>query len=242
MESEIDYIIKIAREKKGGDRLHFLLNKVAVMMYIAMADEIKKVLGGGRILDWGCGYGHLSYLLKHRSFNVESYDTNKEEELNQIRKRFGINCLYGNEESEIPYSDGKFDAVVSCGVLEHVNDEGASLSEIYRVLKENGYFFVYMLPNIYSYTEFIAQIKGRGVHLKKYNKKQIKKSLVANGFEVLKISYSNAIPKNLTGISGLLPYIYNRFYKQVVFFDRILTTVFPINKFSGVYSVLCRKD
>lgn len=241
MESEIDYIIKIATEKEGGDRLYFLLNKVAVMMYIAMADEIKKALNQGRILDWGCGYGHLSYLLKHRGFKVESYDINREEELNRVRKRFGVNCLYGDEKSEIPFSDGEFDAVVSCGVLEHVNNEDASLSEIYRILKENAYFFIYMLPNLYSYTEFIAHIENRGIHPKKYNRKQIKKSLVANGFEVLRISYCNAIPKNLTGISGILPYIYNRFYRQIVCLDRILTRVFPINNFCGVYSVVCRK-
>ena len=241
MESEVNYIIQVAREKEGGDRLYFLLNKVAVMMYIAMADGIKRILNKGKILDWGCGYGHLSYLLKKRGFDIESYDINGEEELEQIRRRFGINCVYGDDGAEIPFSEGEFDAVVSCGVLEHVSDESASLREIFRVLRENGYFFIYMLPNLYSHTEFIADIKGRGVHPKKYKRKQIRKSLISNGFEVLRISYCNAIPKNLTGISGSLPYIYNRFYKQIVYLDKILTRVPPINTFSGVYSVICRK-
>lgn len=241
MESEIDYFIQIAKEKEGTDKLYFLLNRAAVMMYIAMADEIKRVLGKGRILDWGCGYGQLSYLLKKRGFSVESYDINREEELNRVRIRFGIDCVYGDDGSEIPFPETEFDAVVSCGVLEHVEDETASLREIYRILREDGYFFIYMLPNLFSYTEFIAGIMGRGVHPRKYRKERIRKSLISCNFDILKISYCNALPKNLTGIHGVLPYIYNRFYKQVVYLDRILARIPPINIFSGVYSVICRK-
>ena len=43
--------------------------------------------------------------------------------------------------------------MLSCGVLEHVQDPDASLDEIRRVLRPGGTFYVTNLPNRYSYTE-----------------------------------------------------------------------------------------
>ena len=53
-----------------------------------------------------------------------------------------------------------FDAVLSCGVLEHVEDPDASLDEIRRVLQPGGTFYVYKLPNRASYLEAIARRLG----------------------------------------------------------------------------------
>ena len=52
---------------------------------------------------------------------------------------------------------GSFEAVLSCGVLEHVEDPDASLEEIRRVLVPGGTFYVYKLPNRTSYLEAIAR-------------------------------------------------------------------------------------
>ena len=242
MIEEVDCIIKIAKEKKGGEKPFFLLNKVAIMMYIAIANEIKNNLRNGKILDWGCGYGQLSYLLKNRGLNTISFDINKEEELNQLRKKFGIECLYGETGEKIPFPEKHFDAVVSCGVLEHVENEDGVLLELFNILKKNGYLFIFMLPNMYSYTEFIARLRNKDVHPRKYNKRQINKKLTASGFKVLNISFNNMLPKNLTGFTGFLPYFYDKYYKQIVGIDEVLTKIFPINVFSGVYSVICQKS
>ena len=64
----------------------------------------------------------------------------------------------------LPFDDGAFDAVLSCGVLEHVEDPDASLEEIRRVLVPGGTFYVYKLPNRTSYLEAIARRAGLYYH------------------------------------------------------------------------------
>ena len=53
----------------------------------------------------------------------------------------------------LPFDDGSFDTVLSCGVLEHVQDPDGSLDEMAGVLRPGGMFYVTNLPNRYSYTE-----------------------------------------------------------------------------------------
>ncbi len=64
----------------------------------------------------------------------------------------------------LPFDDETFDAVLSCGVLEHVEDPDASLEEIRRVLAPGGTFYVYKLPNRTSYLEAIARRTGLYYH------------------------------------------------------------------------------
>ena len=67
-----------------------------------------------------------------------------------LRPRSGVACEVThdvNEQPRLPFDDASFDAVLSCGVLEHVPYEEGSVREIARVLKPGGHFFVYQLPN-----------------------------------------------------------------------------------------------
>src|SRR5207253_7876123 len=64
----------------------------------------------------------------------------------------------------LPFADHSFDAVLSCGVLEHVEDPDASLEEIRRVLVPGGTLYVYKLPNRTSYLEAIARRAGLYYH------------------------------------------------------------------------------
>ena len=57
-------------------------------------------------------------------------------------KASGLNIQYDKGTGEqLPYSDGSFDCVFCCDVLEHVQDLPKVISEISRVLKPNGIFF-----------------------------------------------------------------------------------------------------
>jgi len=45
--------------------------------------------------------------------------------------------------------------VMGSGVLEHVPNDSESLKELYRIIRPGGYFIMTMLPNQYSYTEWL---------------------------------------------------------------------------------------
>jgi SAM-dependent methyltransferase len=68
------------------------------------------------------------------------------------------------EPVDLPFENGSFDTVLSCGVLEHVPDPAGSLREIRRILRPGGMFYVANLPNRYSYTERGARLLGRYYH------------------------------------------------------------------------------
>ena len=76
-------------------------------------------------------------------------------------------CLAATISSEpvkLPYEDNSFGAVLSLGVLEHVQDPGASLDELHRILRPGGRLSVVKLPNRHSYLEWIAKRAGLYYH------------------------------------------------------------------------------
>lgn len=104
------------------------------------------------VLDLGCGVGrHCVYLAKN-DFNVVGVDISmtalkmanewrKEEKLKNV-------SLTRATMTHLPFSDSRFDAVISVSVIHHAvkKDIVKTVDEIYRVLKKNGSF----LTNIVS--------------------------------------------------------------------------------------------
>jgi len=58
-----------------------------------------------------------------------------------------------------------------------------------------------MLPNKYSYTEWINDMRGVGEHPVKYSIKDIYNLLENHGFKIIHIQRVGMVPKNLTGLS-----------------------------------------
>ena len=104
-----------------------------------------------RILDWRCGKGFCTYLLKKHGFAVVSCDI----ERNADDSAFGqetpiidaekINVIPLRDSVALPFERHSFDIVLSMGVLEHVQDDLGSLNEIRLILYPNGLFFCFFL-------------------------------------------------------------------------------------------------
>jgi len=90
-----------------------------------------------KLLDIGCAYGYYTKFYLNKCKNVYGIDPN-EDLIKIAKKRYPkIKFKIGSAE-KIPFKDNYFDVVLLNDVLEHVNNEEKTLSEIYRVLKENG--------------------------------------------------------------------------------------------------------
>ncbi len=171
--------------------------------YVAIADRIAAD-GPGTILDWGCGHGQMSSLLQQRGVATTAYDYRGEEgdlEPHRLEVYPQIEAMWGNDGVRLPYEADAFDAVLSCGVLEHVEDPGGSLDELRRVLKPGGTLYVYKLPNRLSWTEWIARRLGGRVfyhgmapydHL--YRLDEARALLERHGFSVTEARYANVLP------------------------------------------------
>jgi SAM-dependent methyltransferase len=158
-----------------------------------------------RVLDWGCGQGQVSHLLRERGLNVESFDYRDGSEPKLVRlERFpDVEAHVGGDPVRLPFADDEFDAVLSCGVLEHVQRPAASLRELHRVLRPEGRLLVYKLPNRYSYLELLARGAGLYYHGslpddRVYDLRSAVALIAAQGFRVDRIRRANLLPLTLT--------------------------------------------
>ena len=155
-----------------------------------------------RVLDWGCGYGQISDMLLRRGLDVASFECrgpgspDAEVALGHYPE---IRAYVSSEPVALPYPDASFDAVLSCGVLEHVQNPGASLDELRRILRPGGRLYVYKLPNRFSWLEALARVLGMYYHGKLPDDKiYTRRSAVAlierHGFAVEESRLANFLP------------------------------------------------
>jgi SAM-dependent methyltransferase len=169
-----------------------------------------------RVLDWGCGQGQVSHLLRERGLEVESFDYREgsEPKLERLERFPDVEAHVGGDPVRLPFADDEFDAVLSCGVLEHVQRPEDSLRELHRVLRPAGRLHVYKLPNRYSYLELVARAAGLYYHGslpddRVYDLRSAAALVAGRGFRVDRIRRANLLPLTLTHplawrLSGLI--------------------------------------
>jgi len=227
----------LAAEKEGKNPQ--LDSELGLRRFVANADLIKTRLVSGKILDWGCGLGHMSFLLKQHQFSVTSYDV--ADSGRDFLSKIGQKLILADDAIKLPFPNAEFDAVLSSGVLEHVPQPDGSLQEIDRVLKPKGYLFIFRLPNKYSYLEFISDRLGRGDHAVKYTPKGIRTMLDRVGFEVLDLHYQGFLPYNLKGFPAVIRKIYHRFDALQSNLDSFLAILPLINMLCTNIELVARK-
>lgn len=161
----------------------------------------------GRVLDWGCGYGQVTVLLREEGVDAVPFDYREGLEGPTVAplERFPeIEAHLSPDPVVLPFEDDSFDTVLSCGVLEHVESPDASLEEIRRVLRPRGMFYVTNLPNRYAYTEKIARLLGLYYHGqlpndRVYTKSSVEGLLARHGFALREFRRVHMLPLTLGG-------------------------------------------
>jgi SAM-dependent methyltransferase len=159
-----------------------------------------------KLLDWGCGYGQLSHMLKTRGIDVTSIEwhpTIPEGEVRRLERYPDVEARYTQEPVKLPYPDASFDAVLSMGVLEHVHDPAGSLDEIHRILQPGGRLYVYKLPNRRSYLERAARAAGlyyhgQLEHDEVYTVPSARDLIERHGYAIEHIALANMLPLGVT--------------------------------------------
>jgi ubiquinone/menaquinone biosynthesis C-methylase UbiE len=166
----------------------------------------------GRVLDWGCGWGQVTALLREQGVETVAFDYDADLEAPTTRplERFPeIEAHVSPDPVRLPFEGGSFDTVLSCGVLEHVASPDASLDEIRRVLRPEGTLYVTNLPNRYSYTERIARLLGLYYHGQLpndqvYTRRTARELLERHGFRVEELRLVHMLPLTLGGPASLI--------------------------------------
>ena len=205
-----DELINVAKLESSH---YFLTNPTALICYLYLVDYVDRIVKVKfsekqkiRILDWGCGKGHISYLLKNvlKNVDVTSCDVSEESakddstfgQKTPIIETFQIEVIPLLHEYILPFEDESFDIVLSIGVLEHVPSDAESLKEINRVLTSGGLFFCAFLPYTYSWTQKIAHMMGNNYHDRLYDWGIVKSLLSDSHFKLLDKWHRSFFPKN----------------------------------------------
>src|SRR5258708_27465186 len=235
----------LAAKAAGARDVEHMDAPAGAFNYIRVADVIsgdcKRETIASPVLDWGCGYGQVSWLLRRRGVDVVSCDVEVRpaRETMEVFRSLSIDHL--TDSFRLPYDRESFGTVLSMGVLEHVEDLENSLREINRILRPSGLFLVFMLPNRFSWAEWVADLRHISVHPRKFTFRETKSILEAHGFRIEKGWRHNVLPRNLTGFPAAAKAVYGRFYRQIEVTDSLLSRYTPFSLFSGVIEIVCRK-
>lgn len=190
------------RNPRGGDIN--IRSGPQMREYEQIADRIAAE-HAGPVLDWGCGWGQVSHLLRRRDVDVVSFEYREGEShrIVQLEHFPDVEAHVSGEPVALPFPDDHFEIVLSCGVLEHVQDPAASLTELHRILRPGGRLFVYKLPNRFSYLELIARALGLYYHGKLrydrvYDTARVLALIPAHGFRIEELRRINMLPLTLS--------------------------------------------
>lgn len=151
---------KFIREKSHKDLFQNLWTNFNLQEYVneriarytkrIKINNLSSLIANKNIIDFGCGHGNfliachlnkakyclgIDYGRKSILFANKIISTLK---LNKKKIKLKIGSVYQTFEN-----DNSFDFAIQNGVFHHLNYEHKAYKEVHRVLKKNGYFFLY---------------------------------------------------------------------------------------------------
>jgi ubiquinone/menaquinone biosynthesis C-methylase UbiE len=107
--------------------------------HLKRIDRLLPLLPGQRVLEVGCGQGHLTIRLANRGIDIVGIDANS----NAPAISGSDRVLYMRAEG-LDFGDAEFDAIVSVHAIEHIPPLDLAMAEMARVLKPGGQaLFIY---------------------------------------------------------------------------------------------------
>jgi len=161
---------------------HIGRRRIITSFVKAICDQVKD--RRARILDVGCGTG--ANLVRLADFgDAEGVDISPDA-LKFCRERGLHNVKLGAAET-LPYEDGEFDLVTALDVVEHIDDDVASLREMHRVLRPGGrvLLFVPTFMFLWGIQDEVSH------HRRRYRMTELRRAVTAAGFEVERTTYAN---------------------------------------------------
>lgn len=135
-----------------------------------------------KLLDIGCGSGDfLSSISKYipNCIGIEEYEYHYKKYDN-----IKICNIFDNGLEE-----HSFDIITALDVMEHIENENDFLNEIKKLSTTSG--GGYILITVPAYQFLFTYHDEINNHYRRYNKNRLKKVLLENGFDIMKISYFN---------------------------------------------------
>ena len=172
------------------------------LFYVAYCRLVSEILPdrNARIIDWGGLYGQVTKILNALGYaRASNYLLHETPHYPFFQEAFQIPTLWGKHPNRLELADRSVDAFISSGVLEHVRedgvgDEGLILLEVHRVLKKEGFLFIWNLPAQWGSSELLAIVTGKWHHTTRYWQKDIRQLVKKSGFQVITLAKHKFLP------------------------------------------------
>jgi len=127
----------------------WLLENKARNNVIDLTKYVKALDKDNKVLDLGCGYGHFSVeVSKHLGYYGKVFSVDiSHDALNKLKTKIQEKNiknieLHRADIEKLPFSDNYFDVAFLNLTLGQIPNKLKAISEIYRVLKKDGYLYV----------------------------------------------------------------------------------------------------
>jgi SAM-dependent methyltransferase len=164
-----------------------------------------------RVLDLGCGQGHLTERLRsawpQAEFSGLDYSVSA---IDYAAEHFPDIDFVVADAQWLPYAEDYFDIVVCNNIWEHVPAPLVVLAGIRKILKPNGKLII-STPSRYQFHNLVRVSLGKQVemnsplHVTEYSVGQVTEMLRFGGFRVEK-AFSKPLPREIRSLSGLLAF------------------------------------
>jgi SAM-dependent methyltransferase len=147
---------------------------------------------GRRVLEIGCGTGTITSFLVERELvvGIDVVDGYVRSTTKRYRGRRNIIIRRHDLTQSIePLRGYRFDSALSVNVLEHIADDVAAITAVYRLLEPGGTFTV-LVP---CHPALLGRFDHDIGHHRRYTKGELRGKLEASGFRVERIRRSNPL-------------------------------------------------
>jgi SAM-dependent methyltransferase len=139
-----------------------------------------------RILDAGCGTGRN--MVEFSSLGRVSGVDPSSDAVELCRKR-GIEDVQCAGLEDLPFGPGRFQLLLACDVIEHVEDDILALGELFRVAARGATLIITAPAYQWMWTEHDVQLH----HYRRYTLKVLRAQARAAGWTVERVTYFNTI-------------------------------------------------
>ena len=172
----------------GGTRFNFLIEYLIYLGSVVKCRRIEKYAQTGKILDVGCGRGLFLDIMRRRGWDVVGSELNQET-ASYAEQVYGLK-VYAGSLAEHSLAPESFDAINICGVLEHLKEPDAVLTESRRLLKNEG-LLVLLVQNIQSFEYKLGKENWFHLdlpfHLFHFTEEGLNRLLQKKGFKIRRV-------------------------------------------------------
>lgn len=161
---------------------------------------LKKMFKGKRVLEIGCGVGHLAHILKEK-FEVSDIvatdiSPKSVEKARELYPKGDYEVMKGED---LRFKKNSFDIVISIETLEHIANYRKHLEEVKRVLRPGGYYIVETPNNPFNVAWETLRGNREGLavwHPSLFSPTKLKSELEEIGLEVKFYKQKSFTPKS----------------------------------------------